>query len=106
MLANVSCPEVSISGMHCSPCCPMMAKAAQARAVEEMKVPPSCCNVSHSKPVPVAELQTPTSSGVIAVEPDTEVLSAPPVSNPVERDVDLPLPDTASAQSLLCTFLI
>ncbi len=105
LLAGVSFPEQSASGMHCPPGCPMMAKAAQTRVVEEMKVLPPCCTVSHSKSEPVVPLQAPNTTAIVAV-PEVEVVGASLVSHDVERDLDLPLPDTVSAQSLLCTFLI
>ncbi len=83
----------------------MMAKAAQPWVVEEMKVLPPCCTVSHSKSEPVVPQQAPNTTAFAEV-PVAEVVGVSLVSYAVERDLDLPLPDTVSAQSLLCTFLI
>ncbi len=95
----------AVPAMH--PCCPSMAMRAEtvSHALETDNTMP-CCRVAPAKPVRAADLQMPTASAELALEPANEAVNVAPISTQARTTYSPPLPDSARSQSHLCTFLI
>jgi hypothetical protein len=108
--ASPSC-RMTASSANAAPathhCCPSMAMtAAGPSLVPEAQGAAPCCRISPAKPVRAVDLQMPAASVELALQPANEPVNALPVTTQAQSNYRLPLPDSASRQSHLCTFLI
>ena len=106
LLAAVSClGGTQLAAMHC---CPAMASSGMAPGLQlaAQHRGGSCCDVSNSKPSPVAAVQAPvTPAGAVSqIASATPGLAPATVRESRQQSQALRFPD--SAQSLLCVFLI
>jgi hypothetical protein len=96
----------AVSAVH--HCCPPMAMATedagQSLASQANAARP-CCRVAPAKPVRVA-LQMPAAAAELALQPANEPVMALSVPTQAQSNYHIPLSDSASLQSHLCTFLI
>jgi hypothetical protein len=95
----------------CAPDCPMMEQMNSRHAADTMQAiasAPSCCDISSGKPAPTTQLLVPTSSArTPATPPDSSAAFAAVLfpANRAQLDAS-PVVPTASAQAVLCTYLI
>ena len=104
---GLQCIDKSGSAVEPMSHCAMMAAAAeQSTSVGNPDELPPCCRIVPAKPVRAVELQLPAPSAEVTLQPANETVGAVPVTTHARCDYHIPLPDSASSQSQLCTFLI
>jgi hypothetical protein len=105
--------ETDVSGMKCTPDCPMMAnRVAMSGHIVGMPngAGPnggSCCRISSGKAAPSSVPSSPANNGQTSIAPVRTGIAAPVATRPQSRPsmVEVAVTDT-SPQAELCTFLI
>jgi hypothetical protein len=102
LLAAVAC--VGGTSHAEMPCCQKHSDAAPALHSSMHQSGGNCCDVSNSKPVPVAVIQAPVP--VVSTAPQASVTMPVPVTAGVRHPQSLPIRSVETSPSVLCVFLI